>query len=158
MKAYEFKELANVLTHKHFQKCEEGKNRTIISRYYYYIFLKIRDEIILNYDMNPETKDFLTSPKAHGLLRKYIREVSKKSLKLYGTPIYQKEQLHEIAIFLGQLHKQRKDADYEVRKTIDANDVNSALEKVQEIEQRLDLLEKFLEALKKFNKLPKLKA
>jgi len=158
MKAHEFKELANALTHIHFQKCEEGKNRTIISRYYYYIFLKIRDEIIFNYDTNPETKDGLTSPKAHGLLRKYIREVSKKSLKIHGIQWDEKEKINEIITFLEQLHKQRKDADYEVRKAIDTDDVNSALEKVQEIEQRLNILEGVLKALKNFNLLPKLNA
>ena len=153
MKAKEFKDLADKLQTLQLSHCNEGRNRTIISRYYYYLFLRIRNEIIFSHQPQKKTNIEWTSSHTHSLIRKYIRQVAKASRQLYLTED-EKQQIMDIATFLDQLHEQRKNADYETDLTITIQDVQKAIAKVTEIEARLPVLENTLTALKKIGALP----
>jgi len=151
MKAKEFKDLADTLETLKLKNCDEGRNRTRISRYYYYIFLRLRNEIIFTYEPDQKTNEDWKSGKAHALLRKHIRQIAKEARKLRWIPWDDREKVAEIAGLLDQLHQQRKDADYELDIEITADDAEKAKLKVKEIENRLPLLETILKKLNENN-------
>lgn len=156
MKAREFRDVAEYLSTLSSVSFLEGKERTAISRFYYYVFLRIRNEIIFQFDSRKEIREALSSSSAHGLVRRYIREVAKVSKQLSGMYQTHLREIFEIAALMDQLHHKRKIADYDIDIRVDLEDVNSAANLVGEIEQKLIILENVLRALSSLKMLPKL--
>jgi len=156
MRAQEFKDVANYLKDLNNVGFQEGKERTAISRFYYYIFLRIRNEIIFKIDTRDDVKDLLSSPQAHGLVRKYLKEVAKTSKSLIGMYRSHIKDIFDIEGFLFQMHDKRKNADYEIDEIMPPEEIETVVQLVQEIEQRLDTFERTLKALSSIRKLPKI--
>ena len=119
MNVEEFYQLAEYLHETPPEQMKEGAYRSAISRYYYYIFLKLRDEIIQK-DERIEIKELLASPQAyfaHVALRVYIFALGKKAqkdrslLSQVGFDAIE-EVTFKTAQKLRVLHKKRKFADY----------------------------------------------
>lgn len=125
MNAKEFRDVAEFLMKSSDVKLfKEGVYRTSISRLYYYIFLELRDTILLS-DPRRNVKSKLKGGKAHKLIREYLKNV--------GDTI-NNEDLKDVAELLYNLHELRKDADYETGKIIRKEDVERAAAYVEEIE------------------------
>ncbi|XRO77339.1 hypothetical protein ACO3VM_02080 [Methanocaldococcus sp. 10A] len=127
----EFKKLAEWLFLNNSQiknsfNIEEGIYRSIIGRYYYYIFLKIRN-IILSYD--DDNVNSFNKGDAHRLITLYLKALD-EILELNGD-------LEDIADSLSQLRDLRNKADYETYKKITWNDVLRAKGWVEDIELSL---------------------
>ena len=158
MKPIEFKNMACYLSNGHEELGNEILLRTIINRYYYYIFLHIRDWII-KLDGREEVREILIptddvdrkySIGAHTFLLKYLKEVAIKSknLRPYDNT------LDEITLFLGNLFDNRKKADYKLDVVITNVDLEDAKELVNEIEENLEVLFDTIAQLQGMNKLP----
>jgi uncharacterized protein (UPF0332 family) len=128
----EFKEVAEKLpTFKSLP--DEGKYRTAIGRYYYYIFLKIR-EIVKEVEKDREDGIYglLNTGKAHRALPAYFRALSKKVRvnKLRNSFI-------ELAEALEDLRELRNKCDYEV-------DISISFTKVIEAEIDIEIIEQII--------------
>ncbi len=119
MNVEEFYTLAEFLRQNPPKNAVEGAYRSAISRYYYFVFLKLRDNIVKE-DGREEIEELLASPQAyfgHIALRIYISEVGRRSIKdadlksSIGLEDLRKATF-EIANQLHTLHKHRKFADY----------------------------------------------
>ena len=86
----------------------ESRYRTAIGRYYYFIFLKIRD-LILKIDKRPEIQWALNSPRSHAYVRLYLDELAE---------ITNNEDFERISENVGRLHNLRKLADYRTYKKL----------------------------------------
>ncbi|WP_175059471.1 hypothetical protein [Thermococcus sp. 2319x1] len=157
MKAQEFKDVANYLRSLNNVEFQEGKERTAISRFYYYIFLRLRNEIIFNLDTRDVIKKLLSSSKAHSLVRRYIKEVARASRSLVGMYYSHIRDISDIEGFLYQLHDKRKIADYDIDYAISSEELETVIQLVQEIEQRLSVFESTLRALNNERRLPEIK-
>ena len=94
----------------------EGKYRTAIGRYYYFIFLKIRDTIY-GIDEREEIKKYYFSGLIHKFIRLYLFELS----KIIGN-----RKLIRVANKLKKLHNLRKKSDYNIGDKINTMDVKDA--------------------------------
>ena len=128
----EFKEVAEKLSN--FKSLPDGgKYRTAIGRYYYYIFLKIR-EIIKEVEKDREDGiyELLNTGKAHRVLPAYFKVLSKK-IELNEL----KESFIKLAKTLEDLRKLRNKCDYEV-------DVSISFTKVIEAEVDIEIIEQII--------------
>ena len=105
----EFKEIAEKLpTFKSLPN--EGKYRTAIGRYYYYIFLKLREVVKeIEQDREDGIYGLLNSGKAHKALPAYFRALSDK-IRVNNL----KNDLITLAEALEDLRKLRNMCDYDV--------------------------------------------
>lgn len=125
-----FYNLANQLFNDTNYKSED-RYRTTIGRYYYYIYLKIRD-LILKSDKRPNIRWALSSSKGHGNLRTYLEELSE---------ITNNNDFESIAEQIAHLHALRKKADYDTKMRIKSQYVEEAEKIVDEINNKLDRIE-----------------
>lgn len=109
---------------------QEGVYRTIIGRYYYYVFLKIRNTI-LTYDVG--NANSFDDGNAHILVVSYLTALD-DILELDG-------ELESIATNLTKLRRLRNDADYKTNKEITMDDVNRAKGWAMDIEISLNSVE-----------------
>jgi len=145
----EFKEVADKI--QNFNSLpSEGKYRTAIGRYYYFIFLKIRD-IIYNIDEREKIRKYYFSGLIHKFIRLYLFNLSK---------ITNDRKLIRVANKLKKLHDLRKKSDYNVDAKISINDVEDAEKYVDDILyllnsvefQNVKGIENILKHLKEFGK------
>jgi hypothetical protein len=125
----EFKEVANkVPNYKSLP--DEGKYRTAIGRYYYFIFLKLR-EIVKDVEKDRENGiiSYLDRGMAHAVLPIYFELFSNniRSRKL-------KEDLNNISDSLRALRKLRNKCDYNIYSTITPYKVREAEDELNTIE------------------------
>ena len=130
-------------------KSKEGLFRTAISRYYYYLYLEVR-EIITSLDkkMEPQLKG-QNVVDAHKKVRDYLKRVyyiGKRKAQTYQIEQYKLDSLYSLKNALSNLLKMRKDADYELEINISEKEVNDAKERINEIRENY-VLEHFKEVL-----------
>ncbi|CAB3287344.1 conserved protein of unknown function [Methanocaldococcus lauensis] len=126
----EFKEIAEKLPN--FETLpKEGKYRTAIGRYYYSIFLTLR-EIIWDIDKREELEKYYTSGLVHKIIRIYLYKLSK---------IIKSQELMEISNMLYNLHNLRKLSDYNIIHKITIKEVNDAKEYANKIQYLLNIVE-----------------
>ena len=101
----------------------EDRCRTAIGRYYYFIFLTIRD-LILNVDKRPLIHDLLNSPRSHSYLRTYLEELSDITGNLDFDKLSKK---------IKKLHYLRKLADYNTEMRITYQNADKAKKLADEI-------------------------
>ena len=101
----------------------EDRCRTAIGRYYYFIFLTIRD-LILNVDKRPLIQDLLSSPRSHSYLRTYLEELSDITGNLDFDKLSKK---------IKKLHYLRKLADYNTEMRITYQNADKAKKLADEI-------------------------
>lgn len=125
----EFKEVASKVPN-YRSLPDEGKYRTAIGRYYYYIFLKLR-EIVKDVEKDRENDiiSYLNRGMAHTVLPVYFELLSNNitSRKL-------KNDLKEMSKSLIKLRKLRNTCDYNVYPTITAYNVEIAEDELNTIE------------------------
>ncbi|ACX72881.1 conserved hypothetical protein [Methanocaldococcus vulcanius M7] len=127
----EFKEIAEKLpTFKSLP--DEGKYRTAIGRYYYYIFLKLR-EIAKEIEEDREDGIYglLNSGKAHGALPAYFTAFA-DNLRFDNNL---RAELIKLADNLSRLRGKRNKCDYSIHENITFFDVIGAKKRVDTIEQ-----------------------
>ena len=126
----EFKEIADKI--QNFKSLpNEGRYRTAIGRYYYFIFLKIRDTIY-GIDEREEIKKYYFSGLIHKFIRLYLFELS----KIIGN-----RKLIRVANKLKKLHNLRKKSDYNIGDKINTMDVKDAKKYVDDILYLLNTVE-----------------
>ena len=138
----EFKEVAEKLSN--FKSLPDGgKYRTAIGRYYYYIFLKIR-EIIKEVEKDREDGIYglLNTGKAHRALPAYFRALSKKVRvnKLRNSFI-------ELAEALEDLRELRNSLSHEY-----PDDLPEIVDTINEVFEKLEFLEGIYLDIKKVYK------
>ena len=101
----------------------EDRCRTAIGRYYYFIFLTIRD-LILKVDKRPEIQSLLSSPRSHSYLRTYLEELSDITGNLDFDKLSKK---------IKKLHYLRKLADYNTEMRITYQNADKAKKLADEI-------------------------
>ena len=106
----------------------EDRYRTAIGRYYYFVFLTIRD-LILNVDKRPLIQDLLNSPKSHTYLRLYLKELSE---------ITENHEFEILSHKIKKLHELRKLADYNTKLKITYGYVKDAKKLADEIIDELN--------------------
>jgi len=128
----EFKEIAEKLpTFKSLPN--EGKYRTAIGRYYYYIFLKLREVVKeIEQDREDGIYGLLNSGKAHKALPVYFRALSDK-IRVNNL----KNDLITLAEALEDLRKLRNMCDYDVEVSISFTKVIEAEIDIEIIEQTI---------------------
>lgn len=122
MNVEEFYTLAEFLRQNPPQSMIEGAYRSAISRYYYFVFLKLRDNIVKE-DGRDETKELLASPQAysaHAALQAYLQELGKRAKKDdYFKSTIGLADIEEVTFKTAQqlrtLHEKRKFADYNTK-------------------------------------------
>jgi len=143
MKVDEFYELAEFLYKNPPQGIEEGAYRSAISRYYYFAFLRLRDNIV-KHDTRDEIKDLLNSPQAysaHAALQVYLQELGRISMKDHTLKsTVGVTDIGRVTFTLAQelrnLHNKRKFADYDT-KEIDMTELKTH---VMESKQLADII------------------
>ncbi|KUH33915.1 hypothetical protein APY94_04075 [Thermococcus celericrescens] len=153
MKAQDFRELATRLDNFNPGLYAEAKIRTQISRYYYYIFLHLRDEIILKYDKRQKTKEKLTKGSVHSALGTYLAKIV-ITLKTLKVEDYIIRDLTDLITNLDQLKKDRTDSDYQLDLPISTKRLENAEKRVAKIERYIPLLDKAINNLSEKGKLP----
>lgn len=106
----------------------ESRYRTSIGRYYYYIYLTVRD-LILKSDKRPNILWALSSSKSHANIRLYIKELAE---------ITNNDDFEKLAEKIKSLHELRKKADYITHIRITSNNIEKAEELTNEIIQLLE--------------------
>ncbi|MBB6067883.1 hypothetical protein [Methanococcus maripaludis] len=145
-----FKNVANYLEGLTTIKCnEESLLRTSISRYYYYIYLKIR-KLVLSIDTRDGLEDKLSEGGAHTILRKYI----KKAMDTIEARGFTLRKAHRTPSFLENAHTERKRADYRLKEKITIKHVEKIKGFVDELEEVLEELQDCLFKLQGMNRLP----
>jgi hypothetical protein len=131
----EFKEVAdNVLNFESLP--DEGKCRTAIGRYYYYIFLKIR-EIVKEVERDREDGIYglLNRGAAHRVLPIYFKilacRINHRNLRM---------KLIKLSDELNELRDRRNEADYQLDSMIDSLMANDVKSRVEELEQIVDTI------------------
>lgn len=127
---------------------KEGISRTIVSRYYYYLYLEIR-EIIVSIDktMEKELKGESVID-AHKKVRNYLRDIyytAKRELSKYEFQQYEVESIRTLKNALSNLFKMRKEADYELDLQINREKAKEAKTRVDSVSDAIENFRGFLE-------------
>jgi uncharacterized protein (UPF0332 family) len=132
----EFKEVAEKLpTFKSLP--DEGKYRTAIGRYYYYIFLKLRNIIryVENKRGNYRVLGLLKSGKAHKVVQIYFELLSKKNLDSKLS-----DDFLTISELLKVMRDKRNNADYQEDIPISKRDVEIMRKMVEMIDNIIETI------------------
>ncbi|XRO77333.1 hypothetical protein ACO3VM_02050 [Methanocaldococcus sp. 10A] len=162
-KAKSFKNMALYVLNEENNVDDEILLRTAINRYYYYVFLYLRERIvkidnreelkkILYPDDNNDNKDE-NKPKIgpHTFLIIYLKHVINMSKRLsLGS-----HKMYLANIILSDLFNKRKLADYNLSEDIDKNILSDVEEGVKKLEECFDDLFTAISQLQGMNKLPK---
>ncbi len=122
-----FYDVAEVLKDDKNYKAED-RYRTAIGRYYYFIFLTVRD-LILKVDGRPLIQSLLNSPKSHTYVRRYLEELSEITRNIEFMDISKK---------IKRLHYLRKLADYRTDIKITYHHAEDAKKLADEIIDNVD--------------------
>jgi hypothetical protein len=152
MEPIEFKNFAMFLdeTVDDVQFDKEAIFRTAISRYYYYVFLQLR-ECIIQIDGRESVRSILNSHSAHRELREYLRKANLNAKRLGLDP-----KIYKIRNALKSLHNLRKTADYDMGELVDSNKVRDARNLIEDIENYESELKNVLSNLSNNGRLPRL--
>lgn len=130
-------------------KSREGLFRTAISRYYYYLYLEVR-EIITAMDKSMESQlKGQNVVDAHKKIKDYIWNVysmATRNSRKYYIEQYKIQSIKLLKNTLSNLLKMRKKSDYELESTISAKEANDAKERINKLHED-SVLDHFKEVL-----------
>jgi len=132
-----FKELAETLLYdSDYDYIDEARCRTVISRLYYAIFLRIRETLLSVFrELNARTLDLFKRLYRTGEIHATIRDVL-----MFIDPF-----IGHLFANLGQL---RRDADYNLRKRILPEETEEALRNARELQNSLQDVSHILRSCK----------
>ena len=155
MEPGEFYEIAEELLKNinKFQR-EEGIARTIIGRYYYYLYLEIRETIVsVDENMKSELKGEKVTD-VHKKVRNYLGRIyyqAKKDSSVYGFRYDEIESIRILKNSLSILLKMRKDSDYKLNLIITQKDAEKAKAEADQVRENncVDIFRRILHAILK---------